>query len=127
MGRLPVELEVPTLVINNDRRISKNILKKEPVRVYHGTKNPNLKVRYGCGNPDTDYGKGFYTCEDLVGAMEWAYSNYTPLSSDSAYVYGYDVDLKGLNILNMTELPVECWIAILLKTVQHMKCLKKGF
>lgn len=125
LGRLPVELEVPNMAIQQDRRISKNLLLKKPIRVYHGTKEPELKVRYGYGNLRNDYGRGFYTCEDIESAREWSYSNYTPLIGESAYVYGYDVDLEGLNILNMTELPVECWIAILLENRTTMEMFKE--
>lgn len=81
-------------------------------RLYHGSKNSNLKPRFGVGRRDNDYGSGFYLTGDIKLAKEWAWSFYN--FGTQGYLYSYDLDMSGLNVLDFTRLDVIAWVAELL-------------
>ena len=79
--------------------------------LYHGSPNIIEKPEFGKGNPNNDYGLGFYCTENLELAKEWASSSDTDGFANE-YVLNWDgltvCDLgKGHNILN--------WMAVLVK------------
>ena len=78
--------------------------------IYHGSINIIDKPIYGLGKTYNDYGLGFYTTEDKELAKEWAvdYKN-------SGYANIYELDLKGLKVLDLSKLDSLSWISILLK------------
>lgn len=81
------------------------------ITLYHGTKDINFKPNYNFKNPNNDYGSGLYTTPDLELAKEWAMSVYT--KGDRAYVFSYELDLTGLNIINLhDEYDFMCWLAV---------------
>jgi len=80
-------------------------------RIYHGTRNPDLKPTYGGGFNYHDYGNGLYCTEDLEAAKEWACQH---MNSSTAYVYAYDLDMEGLHpVLNMNTLEPIYWLSAL--------------
>ena len=81
----------------------------EIVTLYHGTKDNALQPSFEMGSPDRDYGAGFYTTLSLDLAKEWAWSSYA--SADSAYVYSYQLDTVGLDILDFTKIDSLHWAA----------------
>ncbi len=89
-----------------------DLLSKNSVTVYHGTKNPGLIPSFSYDNKNNDYGKGFYTTPDIELGREWAYSSYT--KGDKGYVYTYEIDISGLNILDLTRIDSMHWLAELL-------------
>jgi hypothetical protein len=69
------------------------------ITLYHGTADDNLLPKFGCGRDFNDYGKGFYTTEDLNAAKEWACQG----EPHSSYVYKFELDTTDLSILNLDE------------------------
>lgn len=82
------------------------------MRLYHGSKNIIKKPQYGVGNPNNDYGLGFYCTESLELAKEWA----CPAMQDG-FANQYELELDGLKILNLhsEKFHVLNWIALLLQ------------
>ena len=81
------------------------------IRLYHGTLDSNLKPIYGGGLDYHDYGNGFYCTEDFEAAKEWACQHE---GFSTAYVYTYDLDIKGLSpILDLNKLEPIYWLSAL--------------
>ncbi len=80
--------------------------------LYHGSKDIIEKPIYGGGKATNDYGYGFYCTESLDLANEWA----CPDNNDG-YANKYELDLNGLNILDLTkpEYNILNWMALLLQ------------
>lgn len=77
--------------------------------VYHGSTNVVEKPMFGYGKKNNDYGLGFYTTKDKELAKEWAVDENT-----DGYANIYELDLNGLNVLDLSKCNVLNWIAILL-------------
>jgi hypothetical protein len=80
--------------------------------VYHGSDHIIENPVFNGSKRTNDYGYGFYTTESLELAKEWACSNNT-----NGFANSYEVELKGLNILNLNapEYNILNWLAILTK------------
>ena len=80
--------------------------------LYHGSPFIIEKPELSKGKMSNDYGRGFYCTEDIEMAKEWACKGKEP----PAYANVYELDLSGLKVLNLSELPytVLNWIAVLL-------------
>jgi hypothetical protein len=78
--------------------------------LYHGTANHDLLPIFGGGREYHDYGKGFYTTEDIEAAKEWACQG----ERTSSYVYQYAFDTNGLALLTLDEDCVLEWVSILM-------------
>lgn len=80
--------------------------------LYHGSKNIIVKPFYKGGKETNDYGYGFYCTENIELANEWA----CPDNNDG-YANKYELDMKGLNVLDLTEPKYNIlnWIALLLQ------------
>jgi hypothetical protein len=78
--------------------------------LYHGTAEPNFEPRFGSGREYRDYGNGFYTTEDIEAAKEWACQG----QHDSAFVYAYELDADGLDLLNLDENNTLAWVSVLM-------------
>lgn len=78
--------------------------------IYHGSKEIVKAPQFGKGKTNNDYGKGFYCTEDKPLAFEWAVD-----SRDNGFANSYDLDDTGLQILNLDEISILSWIAILLE------------
>ena len=80
--------------------------------VYHGSSVIIEKPQFGVGNPNNDYGLGFYCTETLDLAKEWACSAET-----DGYANKYVLDMSGLSVLSLTggEYHILNWLAVLLE------------
>jgi hypothetical protein len=78
--------------------------------LYHGTSDSNLSPLFGGGRDFNDYGKGFYTTEDINAAKEWSCQG----EHHSAYVYQYEIATSNLSILNLDEEKVLEWVSVLM-------------
>ena len=80
--------------------------------VYHGSPVIIEKPQFGVGNPNNDYGLGFYCTETLDLAKEWACS----VESDG-YANKYTLDTSDLTVLSLTagDYNILNWLAILLE------------
>lgn len=114
-GKLDIKVikSKPNMVEQNEMKKSTDIIKNNTITLYHGSKDNNIRPTFGLGKPNNDYGQGFYTTPHKNLAKEWAYSSYT--NGDKGYLYTFkDIDISGLNILNLTELSTMHWIAELI-------------
>ena len=78
------------------------------ILVYHGSDHIIQTPVYLGGRDDNDYGNGFYTTEYEDCAKSWAVLNGDPSHS---IVNKYELDLDGLNVLNLADFGVLAWIA----------------
>ena len=78
--------------------------------LYHGSLFIIDKPEYGKGNPQNDYGLGFYCTENIELAKEWAC-----LNKGGGFVNVYIIEEKKLNILNLFDgcFNILHWLAIL--------------
>ena len=78
--------------------------------LYHGSENIIERPLLGGGRKNNDYGQGFYCTEHIELAKEWACTE-----SVSAYVNKYELDMNGLNILDLSKQRFSTlnWLAIL--------------
>lgn len=85
---------------------------KNKITIYHGSNKIIERPLFGVGNPNNDYGLGFYCTETLDLAKEWACSAET-----DGYANKYTLDLDGLKVLSLTsgEYNILNWLAILLE------------
>ena len=90
-------MEVPTL---------------DKVTIYHGSSKIIEKPAYGIGNPNNDYGLGFYCTENIELAKEWACSTET-----DGYANQYTLELDGLSVLSLTggQYSILNWLFVLLE------------
>ena len=80
--------------------------------LYHGSPEEFFVPRFGLGNDEHDYGRGFYTTAVSELAREWAVGMQ---NAEKGWLHAYDVDLSGLRIFDFTEVGVLAWIAELMK------------
>lgn len=82
------------------------------VTVYHGSPKIIKKPVLGEGNPNNDYGLGFYCTENIELAKEWACSAET-----DGFANKYTLDLSGLSVLSLTngEYNILNWLFVLLE------------
>ena len=80
--------------------------------IYHGSPVIIEKPQFGVGNPNNDYGLGFYCTETLDLAKEWACSAET-----DGYANKYVLDMSDLTVLSLTggDYNILNWLAILLE------------
>ena len=81
---------------------------RNKIQVYHGSDHIIKTPIYLGGKDDNDYGNGFYTTEYEDRAKSWAALNGNPSRS---IVNKYELDLDGLNVLNLADFGVLAWIA----------------
>ena len=88
----------------------KDMAKK--IVVYHGSSKIKEKPIWGVGNPNNDYGLGFYCTESIELAKEWACSTET-----DGYANKYELDLSDLSVISLTsgEFNILNWLFILLE------------
>lgn len=93
--------------------------------LYHGSRNVVRKPVFGQGNPRNDYGLGFYCTQDHELAMEWASKE----EGQAGYCNSYEIDLSGLNVLNLADYSVLHWITLLVQNrtfTIHSPIAKEG-
>jgi hypothetical protein len=81
------------------------------VNLYHGSGNIIKTPQFGEGSRFNDYGLGFYTTLDPELAKEWA----VPTAHSDGIVNKYEIDLTGLNVLDLDNEPFEHWISVLIQ------------
>lgn len=84
----------------------------EKITIYHGSSKIIQNPVFGAGNPNNDYGLGFYCTENIELAKEWACAPDT-----DGYANHYEVDLENLSVLSLTngEYHILNWLFILLE------------
>ena len=85
---------------------------KEKMIVYHGSSKIIQKPVFGVGNPNNDYGLGFYCTENIELAKEWACSTET-----NGYANKYELDISDLSTLSLTsgDFNILNWLYVLLE------------
>lgn len=80
--------------------------------VYHGSPKIIEKPVFGIGNPNNDYGLGFYCTENIELAKEWACSTET-----DGYANRYTLDTTDLSVLSLTDgdYNILNWLFVLLE------------
>ena len=80
--------------------------------VYHGSSKIIEKPILGVGNPNNDYGLGFYCTESEELAKEWACS-----TDSDGYANKYSLDVGDLSVLSLTngEYNILNWLFVLLE------------
>lgn len=84
----------------------------EKIVVYHGSPKIIEKHIFGVGNPNNDYGLGFYCTESIELAKEQACSTET-----DGYANKYELDLSDLSVLSLTggDFNILNWLFVLLE------------
>ena len=82
------------------------------ITLYHGSPKIIETPIFGVGNPNNDYGLGFYCTETLDLAKEWACS----VEADG-YANKYNLDISDLSVLHLTggEYHILNWLYVLLE------------
>ena len=82
------------------------------ITVYHGSTKIIEKPIFGAGNPNNDYGLGFYCTETIDLAKEWACS-----AESDGYANQYTLDISNLSILSLTsgDYHILNWLFVLLE------------
>lgn len=82
------------------------------ITIYHGSPKIIEKPIFGAGNPNNDYGLGFYCTESAELAKEWACSVET-----DGYANQYTLNMKNLSVLSLTsgDYNILNWLFILLE------------
>ena len=82
------------------------------ITVYHGSPKIIERPVFGVGNPNNDYGLGFYCTESAELAKEWACSVET-----DGYANQYTLNLENLSVLSLTggEYHILNWLFVLLE------------
>lgn len=80
--------------------------------IYHGSRQIIKEPLFGTGNPNNDYGLGFYCTESRSLAKELACDQYS-----GGYANKYSLPLTGLKVLNLNDerFTVVHWISMLLQ------------
>ena len=80
--------------------------------IYHGSKLIIQHPAYGIGNPENDYGLGFYCTRELDLAKEWACAE-----KDNGFANRYRLETDGLSCLHLNNggYHILNWLAILLE------------
>ena len=82
------------------------------ITLYHGTAAKVVAPQYGLGSDRHDYGRGFYLTEDVELAREWAVCSP---SEGNGWVHEYELNAKGLRILDFRDFGTLAWLAELMK------------
>jgi len=82
------------------------------ITIYHGSSKIIERPLFGEGNPNNDYGLGFYCTESIELAKEWACSVET-----DGYANRYALDLEDLSVLSLTggDYNILNWLFVLLE------------
>ena len=82
------------------------------ITVYHGSPRMIEKPVFGMGNPNNDYGMGFYCTESIELAKEWACS-----AEMDGYANQYNLNLTDLSVLSLTggDYHILNWLFVLLE------------
>lgn len=82
--------------------------KSNIITLYHGSDHILEIPKYGFGSVDNDYGRGFYLTDNRQKSDEWALMMG---NAQNAMTNVYEIDLQGLNVLNLDNYGPLAWIA----------------
>jgi hypothetical protein len=84
---------------------------KEIITLYHGSQRIIKIPAFGAGNPQNDYGLGFYCTLEIELAKEWACTH-----ESGGFANQYELDLSGLSVVRLSgaDYNILNWLAILL-------------
>ena len=80
--------------------------------LYHGSPEEFFVPRFGLGNDEHDYGRGFYTTADKELGKEWAVGQQ---ADRDGWLHVYEVDFGALKVFDFADVGVLAWIAELMK------------
>lgn len=82
------------------------------ITIYHGSSRIVKAPVFGIGNPNNDYGLGFYCTESMELAKEWACSN-----EEDGFANQYRLDMENLSVLSLTggDYHILNWLYVLLE------------
>lgn len=82
------------------------------LKLYHGSSKIIEKPQFGLGNPQNDYGLGFYCTQNIELAKEWASSD-----QGDGFANAYELEMTGLKLLDLNsgEYTILHWLAVLLE------------
>ena len=82
------------------------------ITLYHGSENIIKIPQYHFGNPQNDYGYGFYCTESIELAKEWSCTE-----EKDGFVNEYLLNLENLSVLNLAEnnYNILNWLTLLLE------------
>lgn len=86
------------------------ILYKNQITLYHGSKNKVVTPQYGLGEDKHDYGRGFYLTPNKELASEWGNAN-----NEIGYLHTYTLNLDDLKVVNLDNYCPLVWLAELMK------------
>jgi len=80
------------------------------LQIYHGSTKIIDSPEFGKGNPNNDYGPGFYCTENLELAKEWAC-----ISRSGGFANAYVIEMTNFSVLELTtpEYGILDWLAVL--------------
>lgn len=78
--------------------------------LYHGSPNIIEVPQFSKGNPNNDYGLGFYCTENLELAKEWACSTDT-----DGFANEYVLNWEGLTVCDLGKHNILNWMAVLVE------------
>ena len=80
------------------------------ITIYHGSRMDIRKPVFGMGNPNNDYGLGFYCTREIDLAKEWACGE-----ESGGFANQYDFDLSGLSVMALSgeKYHILNWLALL--------------
>ncbi|HKM28601.1 MAG TPA: DUF3990 domain-containing protein [Anaerovoracaceae bacterium] len=81
------------------------------IKIYHGSQKIIERPVLGAGNPNNDYGLGFYCTESIELAKEWSCTDQA-----DGYVNEYMLDMDDIDMLDLSDSQYHIlnWLAILL-------------
>lgn len=91
----------------------RGIHRMESLRLlYHGSQRIIKSPTPGAGNPQNDYGLGFYCTESFELAGEWACTE-----ESNGYANAYDIDAQGLSVMYLLSETYNIlhWLSVLLE------------
>lgn len=83
----------------------------DKLTIYHGSKDIVERPIFGFGNPNDDYGLGFYCTESLDMAKEWAVTE-----GKDGFANKYSLEMEGMKVLNLSSPSYNIihWLTLLL-------------
>ena len=80
--------------------------------IYHGSQKIIKIPQFGLGNPNNDYGLGFYCTQSAELAKEWACA-----AESDGFANQYRFDMSELSVLHLTggEYHILNWLFVLLE------------
>lgn len=82
------------------------------IRLYHGSPEESFVPKFGLGNDQHDYGRGFYLTADRELGREWAVGQR---AAGGGWLHVYEADLATLSVFDFSKAGTLAWMAELMK------------